>query len=122
MAGPASAVVFAIEAAGLMDSIIFITDGQLSGLCNKGITIAEVSPEGATGGPLGLVENGDVIRIDISKRTLDLVVSEEILEQRRVKFGAPVLKKVSGYLSIYQRLVQPMHKGVTLINSLELKE
>ena len=61
MAGSASRVVFAIYAAGLENDVAFVSDGQLSGLCNKGLTIAEVSPESAVGGPLSLVENGDRI-------------------------------------------------------------
>ena len=72
MAGSASRVVFAIYAAGLENDVAFVSDGQLSGLCNKGMTIAEVSPESAIGGPLALVENGDRIRIDLDARTLDL--------------------------------------------------
>jgi len=65
MAGPASRVVFAIDSAGLSDEVAFVSDGQLSGLCLKGIMVAEVSPESAVGGPLSLVENGDTIRIDV---------------------------------------------------------
>jgi dihydroxy-acid dehydratase len=49
MAGPASAVVFALDAAGLQNEVAFVSDGQLSGLCNKGLTVAEVSPEAAVG-------------------------------------------------------------------------
>ncbi len=76
MAGSASRVVFAIYAAGLENDVAFVSDGQLSGLCNKGMTIAEVSPESAVGGPLALVENGDRIRIDLDARTLDLDVPD----------------------------------------------
>src|SRR6476660_2002148 len=76
MAGPASRVVFAIDSAGLSDEVAFVSDGQLSGLCLKGIMVAEVSPESAVGGPLALVENGDTIRIDVDARVLDLDVSE----------------------------------------------
>ena len=57
MAGPASLVVFAVDAAGLQNKIAFISDGQLSGLCNKGLTVAEVSPESAIGGPLAFVQD-----------------------------------------------------------------
>ena len=68
MAGPASRVVFAIDSAGLSDEVAFVSDGQLSGLCLKGIMVAEVSPESAVGGPLALVENGDTISIDVDAR------------------------------------------------------
>lgn len=114
MAGPASSVVFAIDAAGLRDAVAFVTDGQLSGLCNKGLTVAEVSPEGAIGGPLGLVENGDRIRIDVDCRSLDLEVAEEELAARRMRLGASVPKSARGWLGLYQRTVQPMAKGVAL--------
>ena len=67
MAGPASAVVFALDAAGLQNEVAFVSDGQLSGLCNKGLTVAEVSPEAAVGGPLSLVESGDHITIENAK-------------------------------------------------------
>ena len=79
MAGPASMVVFALDSAGLRDEVAFVTDGQLSGLCLKGLMVAEVSPEAAVGGPLALVENGDPITIDVDARSLDLDVPEDEL-------------------------------------------
>lgn len=115
MAGSASRVVFAIYAAELENDVAFVTDGQLSGLCNKGLTIAEVSPEAAIGGPLALVENGDRISIDIDAGTLDLDVPETELGVRRVRRGNPPLRQSTGYLSIYQRSVQPMSMGAVLI-------
>ena len=115
MAGPASRVVFALDAAGLTDEVAFVSDGQLSGLCLKGIMVAEVSPESAVGGPLALVENGDRIRIDVDARTLDLDVPEAEIIARRVRRGDPALPKSKGYLSIYQRSVQPMSTGAVLI-------
>ena len=115
MAGPASMVVFAIDSAGLQNEVAFVTDGQLSGLCNKGLTVAEVSPESAVGGPLSLVENGDRISIDVDRQKLDLEVGEAELAARRVRRGEPKLPKSSGYLSIYQRSVQPMSTGAVLV-------
>jgi dihydroxy-acid dehydratase len=115
MAGSASRVVFAIYAAELESNVAFVTDGQLSGLCNKGLTIAEVSPESAVGGPLCLVENGDRISVDVDARTLDLHVPDAELAGRRARRGDPPLPKSSGYLSIYQRSVQPMSTGAVLI-------
>jgi len=115
MAGPASHVVFALDAAGLQSEVAYITDGQLSGLCNKGLTVAEVSPESAVGGPILLVTNGDTITIDVDRRILDLGVSEVELARRRASLGEPVLPKATGYLSIYQRTVQPMSKGAVLV-------
>jgi dihydroxy-acid dehydratase len=115
MAGPASMVVFALYSANLEDEVAFVSDGQLSGLCNKGLTVAEVSPEAAIGGPLGLVENGDTISIDVDRQTLDLEVDEPTLAARRVKLGTPELKKATGWLSIYRQQVQPMSTGAVLI-------
>jgi dihydroxy-acid dehydratase len=115
MAGPASMVLFAVDSAGLATEVAFVTDGQLSGLCLKGLTVAEVSPEAAVGGPLALVETGDEITIDADTRTLDLNVRESELAQRRERRGSPELTKSRGYLSIYQRSVQPMSTGAVLV-------
>jgi dihydroxy-acid dehydratase len=118
MAGPASMVVFALYSANLQNDVAFVSDGQLSGLCNKGLTVAEVSPEAATGGPLALVETGDTISIDVDAQRLDLEVDEQTLAARRAKLGVPDLKKSTGWLSIYQNQVQPMSKGVVLVRDL----
>ena len=115
MAGSASRVVFAIYAAGLENDVAFVTDGQLSGLCNKGLPVAEVSPEAADGGPLALVENGDRIAIDIDARVLDLDVSPADLDERRRRRGDVALPPATGYLSIYRRVVQPMSTGAVLV-------
>jgi dihydroxy-acid dehydratase len=115
MAGSASRVVFAIYAAGLENDVAFVSDGQLSGLCNKGLTVAEVSPESAVGGPLSLVANGDRISIDVDARIIDLDVPQAELDARRARRGDVPLPASSGYLSIYQRSVQPMSTGAVLI-------
>ncbi len=115
MAGPASAVVFALYAKNLENDVAFVTDGQLSGLCNKGLTVAEVSPEAAVGGPLALVRNGDRIAIDVDGHALALEVEPEVLEIRRAELGEPSLKPASGWLAIYRREVQPMSRGAVLI-------
>jgi dihydroxy-acid dehydratase len=118
MAGPASMVVFALYSTDLQNDVAFVSDGQLSGLCNKGLTVAEVSPEAAIGGPLSLVRNGDVISIDVDGHTIELEVGAEELAARRVQLGEPQLKKSTGWLSIYQREVQPMSTGAVLIRNL----
>ena len=115
MAGPASLVLFAVDAAGLARDVAFVTDGQLSGLCLKGMTVAEVSPEAAVGGPLALVADGDRIVIDADERILDLDVPEAELAERRERLGQPQLTPSRGYLSIYQRSVQPMSTGAVLV-------
>jgi dihydroxy-acid dehydratase len=117
MAGPASMVLFALDSAGLSGEVAFVSDGQLSGLCLKGMTVAEVSPEAAVGGPLSLVENGDVVTIDVDARILDLEVPEEELAARRARLGDPELPASRGYLSIYQRSVQPMSTGAVLVRN-----
>jgi len=115
MAGPASRVVFALDAAGLSDEVAFVSDGQLSGLCLKGIMVAEVSPESAVGGPLALVERGDTIAIDVDAGSIELDVPAADMAARRTRRGDPELPKSQGYLSIYQRTVQPMSTGAVLV-------
>ena len=117
MQGPASMVVFALYSTHLENDVAFVSDGQLSGLCNKGLTVAEVSPEAAVGGPLALVQDGDEITIDADARTLDLNVDEDELARRRDALGAPELPRARGYLSIYQRSVQPMSTGAVLVEN-----
>lgn len=111
MGGGASVVLFALDAAGIAKETAFITDCQLSGLCLKGLTVAEVAPESAAGGPLGLVIDGDRIRIDVAARSIDLLVAADVLAKRTPK-GA---KTATGYLGIYQRDVQPMSTGAVLV-------
>jgi dihydroxy-acid dehydratase len=117
MAGPASMILFAVDSADLATEVAFVTDGQLSGLCLKGITVAEVSPEAAVGGPLALVQDGDEITIDADARTLDLHVDEDELARRREALGVQELPRARGYLSIYQRSVQPMSTGAVLVEN-----
>lgn len=112
MGGGASVVLFALDAAGIAKETAFVTDCQLSGLCLKGLTVAEVAPESADGGPLGLVEDGDRIRIDVANRSLDLLVDSAVLATREPR----TMKKAEGYLGIYQRDVQPMSTGAVLVD------
>jgi dihydroxy-acid dehydratase len=113
--GGASRLVFQIDGAGLGPDVAIVTDGQLSGLVNKGLVLGEVAPEAATGGPLGLVENGDVIAIDVEKKSVTLEVPEAELAVRRSRFKAPAPKDDSGWLSIYRRTVRPLAKGAVLL-------
>jgi dihydroxy-acid dehydratase len=115
MAGSASRVVFAIYAQGLENDVAFVTDGQLSGLCNKGLTVAEVSPESGVGAPLVLEENGDTIHVDVDAARLDLQVPGAELALRRARLGEPRLAPAGGYLGIYRRAVQPMSTGAVLV-------
>jgi dihydroxy-acid dehydratase len=86
----------------------------MSGLVNKGISVAEVSPEGAAGGPLGLVEDGDIISVDVVARTLDLDVTEAELAQRRARLQPLAPPAGCGWLSVYARTVRPLGQGATL--------
>jgi len=112
--GLTSAFIFALDGAGLGDEVAVITDGQMSGLVNKGLVVAEVSPEGATGGPLGLVRDGDLISIDVDARTIDLQVPDDELSRRRAE--RPPLAQPAGcsWLSVYARAVRPLGQGATL--------
>lgn len=95
--------------------IAVVTDGQLSGLVNRGLVVGEVSPEAAEGGPLALVENGDAISIDVERRVVDLEVPESELAARRERLQAFRSPDERGWLSIYQRVVQPLPKGAALV-------
>jgi dihydroxy-acid dehydratase len=112
--GMASAVVFAVLGAGLAGKVAVITDGQLSGLTNVGITLAEAQPEAAAGGPIGLVENGDMIAIDIPGRFANLEVSEAELARRRTLLSKWDGCDERGWLAIYRKLVGPLNQGAIL--------
>ena len=114
--GMASQLVFALDGAGLTGQVAVVTDGQLSGLVNKGIVVGEVSPEAAAGGPLGLVRDGDTIRIDVPGRTADLDVPDAELAERKATLAAsPPARPVEvGWLAVYQRLVRPLPEGAVL--------
>ena len=112
--GLTSALMFAIDGAGLSTSVAVITDGQMSGLVNGGLVVAEVSPEGAAGGPLGLVRDGDMISIDVNGRTLDLEVSPAELETRRAALPPLPGPTGCGWLSVYARTVAPLGAGAVL--------
>jgi len=112
--GLTSAVVFAIAGAGLGERVAVITDGQMSGLVNRGLTVAEVNPEGALGGPLGLVRDGDVISVDVDARTIDLDVPQDVLARRRADLPALGAPTGCGWLSVYARSVRSLGQGATL--------
>jgi dihydroxy-acid dehydratase len=112
--GMASRLVFALDGAGLTGNVAVVTDGQLSGLVNKGIVVGEVSPEAADGGPLALVEDGDRIAIDVAARTVDLDVAGEELDRRRARLAPRAGHGEHGWLSVYERLVRPLQDGAVL--------
>jgi dihydroxy-acid dehydratase len=102
----------AIAGAGLSESVALITDGRFSG-GTRGPCIGHVSPEAAVGGPIALVEPGDMIRIDIPSRKLDLLVDTAELEKRRKAWKAPQ-PEVKGVLARYRNSVTSASKGSVL--------
>ena len=112
--GLTSALMFAIDGAGLAAKVAVITDGQMSGLVNGGLVVAEVSPEGAAGGPLGLVRDGDMISIDVNARAIDLEVGPAELRRRREELPPLAAPAGCGWLSVYARTVAPLGRGATL--------
>jgi dihydroxy-acid dehydratase len=112
MGGSASVILFAIDAAGLARTTAFVTDGQLSGLCLKGLTVAEVHPEAATGGPIGKVRTGDTVRISVENRSIDLEVPAAEVAARE---GPGYVNAATGYLANFRQDVQPMSTGGVLL-------
>ena len=102
----------AIAGMGLGSSVALITDGRFSG-ASRGASIGHVSAEAAAGGPIGLVEEGDIISIDINANTINMKVSDEELARRRANW-TPKVKEVTGYLKRYRKLVTSADKGAIL--------
>jgi dihydroxy-acid dehydratase len=98
---------------GLDDQVALITDGRFSG-ATRGASIGHVSPEAAAGGPIALVEDGDLIAIDLPKRSIELKVSQEVLAERQRKLVQPKPKINHGYLKRYARLVSSADTGAVL--------
>ena len=115
MGGPgtvfACSMMAALVGAGLGDSVAVVTDGELSGL-NRGITVGQVMPEAAAGGPLAVVREGEVIRIDVAARRID--VKAEDLEERVRGWKPPDRQIPPGWLAIYSQVVQPIENGAVL--------
>ena len=103
----------AIAGLGLGSSVALITDGRFSG-ASRGASIGHVSPEAAVGGPIALIEEGDIIAIDIPNMKLDVKVSEEELEARRTKWQPREPKVTSGYLARYASMVTSGNRGAVL--------
>ena len=103
----------AIAGMGLGSSVALITDGRFSG-ASRGASIGHVSPEAAVGGPIALVEEGDIISIDIPANKLDVKVSDEVLAERRAKWQPREPKVTTGYLSRYRELVTSGNRGAVL--------
>ena len=100
----------AIAGMGLDSSVALITDGRFSG-ASRGASIGHISPEAAAGGLIGIIEDGDIISIDIPNNKLELLVDENIIAERRLKF-VPLEKPVpNGYLKRYRKMVTSANTG-----------
>ncbi|PKL58690.1 MAG: dihydroxy-acid dehydratase, partial [Methanomicrobiales archaeon HGW-Methanomicrobiales-5] len=90
-------------------SVVLITDGRFSG-GTRGPCIGHVAPEAAVGGPIALINEGDLIAIDLFTKTIDLLVDAATLEQRR-KVLVPHMKKLTGVLARYAKTVEQANRG-----------
>ena len=104
----------AICGMGLGESVALITDGRFSG-ATRGASIGHISPEAAAGGLIALVEEGDIIAIDIPNCSIELKVSDEILEKRKANWVCPEPKVKTGYLARYAKLVSSADTGAILM-------
>lgn len=100
----------AIAGRGLGTKVALITDGRFSG-ASRGISIGHISPEAAAGGPIAFVENGDKIRIDLTNRTIEWLVSDDVHAERREGWIEPEPKVKKGYLARYAKLVTSANTG-----------
>ena len=100
----------ALMGLGLGDSVALITDGRFSG-GTRGPCIGHIAPEAAAGGPIGLIEDGDIIELDIPARSLKVMVSDEVLAERRARWVAPEPKIKKGWLARYAKVVTSAHTG-----------
>ena len=107
------AVTAALAGQGLDKEVALITDGRFSG-ATRGASLGHCSPEAAVGGPIALVEEGDMITLDINNYKITLEVSDEELERRRAAWKAPEPKVKSGYLARYAKLVSSADRGAIL--------
>jgi dihydroxy-acid dehydratase len=103
-------VTAAIIGQGLGDSVALLTDGRFSG-ASHGFIVGHIAPEAAQGGPIGLVQDGDVIVLDTDKRELSMQVSDEELKKRRAQWKAPQPRYTSGVMAKYARLVSSASMG-----------
>ena len=104
----------AIVGMGLDKKVSLITDGRFSG-GTRGAAIGHISPEAAEGGPIALIEEGDIIEIDIPNRKIELKVDKETLEKRKKQWRPPPPKIRKGYLYRYSQMVSSASKGAILI-------
>lgn len=112
--GMVSAFVFALDGHGLSEKVAVISDGQLSGLVNRGIVMGEVSPEAASDGPLGRLQDGDEIHINLTTGRADLLVEQEELASRPTYQPPHPPAELTGLLDQYRSLATPLACGAVL--------
>ena len=110
------AVLATIVGRGLEGKVAVVTDGRFSGFA-RGLGVCQVSPEAAVGGPLALVEDGDIIEISLPKRSLHVKISERELARRRKAWKAPKVKREKGILGLYATNAEQAHQGARLCGS-----
>ena len=99
---------------GLDSSVALVTDGRFSGF-TRGPAIGHISPEAADGGPIAVIEDGDMISYDVAERRLDLEVSDDVIDQRLKDWKRPQPKITEGFLGrIYPHIVESADKGCIL--------
>ena len=103
----------AIAGMGLGETVALLTDGRFSG-ASRGASIGHISPEAAVGGPIALIEEGDIIKINIPENSLNVDVSDEVLEERRKNWKMREPKVKTGYLARYEKLVTSGNRGAIL--------
>lgn len=104
------AITAAIKGAGLGQTTMLVTDGRFSG-GTTGLCVGHVSPESEEGGPIGLVEEGDRIRVDVGKRRLDLLVDAATMEKRAAGWKPQPPRYPTGALAKYAKLVGSASEG-----------
>ena len=106
----------ALVGEGLGDSVALITDGRFSG-GTHGLMIGHIAPEAALGGPIGLIEEGDPIVIDVDRKALDIDVPESVLAERRLRWAPPPPRYAGGVLAKYAALVSTASEGAVTTGS-----
>jgi dihydroxy-acid dehydratase len=99
-----------IKGMGLEEKVAVITDGRFSG-SNSGLFVGHICPEAAEGGPISIVEDGDIIQIDINKKHISVEITDIEIQNRKKDFVKPKNKTMKGYLGLYSKIVNPACKG-----------
>lgn len=98
---------------GLSKTTALITDGRFSGT-NNGCFVGHISPEAAEGGPIAIIEDGDIIEIDVENRSLNVLLSDEEIQERLSKWKRPEPRFKTGYLGLYSRIASSASKGAVI--------